>query len=243
VRPIPSYHIYEGDVFQLIDQAVSFVMSRIDATVGGRDKTVLADVTPELPLLAVTEAIVNAVCHRDYTSNMSVQVMLFKDRLEIWNPGHLPFGLTTEMLKGQHTSQPANPLLAFPMYLYGSIEQMSTGTKMIVEECKKIGLPTPEFKQDVDFIITIKRNDTENEKTTQKTTQKTAQKTAQKILETIRQNSKITRSELAKITGISEDGIKWNLNNLKSRGILERVGADKGGYWKINENYETNKVI
>jgi predicted HTH transcriptional regulator len=63
-RPIPSLHIYEGDVFQLIDQAVSFMMSRIDAQVGGRDKNVIAEVVPKLPLLAVTEAIVNAVCHR-----------------------------------------------------------------------------------------------------------------------------------------------------------------------------------
>jgi predicted HTH transcriptional regulator len=82
-KPIPSYHIYDGDVFQLIDQAVSFVMSRINAKVGDRDKSVLADVEPELPLQAVTEAIVNVVCHRDYTSNASVQVMLFKNRLEI----------------------------------------------------------------------------------------------------------------------------------------------------------------
>jgi predicted HTH transcriptional regulator len=56
-KPIPSYHIYEGDVFELIDQAVSFVMSRINAKVGDREKTVLADVEPELPLQAVTEAI------------------------------------------------------------------------------------------------------------------------------------------------------------------------------------------
>ncbi len=44
----------------------------------------------ELPREAVAEAIVNAVVHRDYTSNASVQVMLFADRLEIWNPGELP---------------------------------------------------------------------------------------------------------------------------------------------------------
>jgi len=139
-KPIPSYHIYDGDVFELIDQAVSFVMSRIDAKVGDRDKTILADVESELPLQAVTEAIVNAVCHRDYTNNASVQVMLFKNRLEIWNPGQLPFGLTIEMLKTKHPSRPANPLLARPMYLYGSIEQVGTGTEMIVEECIAKGL-------------------------------------------------------------------------------------------------------
>ena len=43
----------------------------------------------EIPREVVAEAIVNAVAHRDYTSNGSVQVMLFADRLEVWNPGRL----------------------------------------------------------------------------------------------------------------------------------------------------------
>jgi predicted HTH transcriptional regulator len=157
-KPIPSYHIYDGDVFELIDQAVSFVMSRINAKVSDRDKTVLADVELELPLQAVTEAIVNAVCHRDYTSNGSVQVMLFKDRLEIWNPGQLPYGLTVKMLKTRHPSRPANPLLARPMYLYGSIEQVGTGTEMIVEKCIEQGLRTPDFVQEENFVVTLWRD-------------------------------------------------------------------------------------
>jgi predicted HTH transcriptional regulator len=61
--------------------------------------------------------------------------MLFKDRLEISNPGHLPADLTIEMLNGKHFSHPRNLLLATPMYLRGPIEQMGTGTKMIVEGC------------------------------------------------------------------------------------------------------------
>jgi len=98
-------------------------------------------------------------CHRDYTSNASVQVMLFKNRLEIWNPGQLPYGLTIEMLKTEHPSRPANPLLARPMYLYGSIEQVGTGTEMIVEKCITQGLRSPDFKQDTDFITTSWRNE------------------------------------------------------------------------------------
>ena len=69
----------------MIDKAVGFVMSRIDARVGKRDLSPDAPVEYELPESAVAEAIANAVAHRDYTSNASVQVMLFRDRLEIWN--------------------------------------------------------------------------------------------------------------------------------------------------------------
>ena len=107
--------------------------------------------TPELPAQAVREAIVNAVVHRDYTSTGSVQVMLFKDRLEVWNPGRLPQGMTIDKLSSVHASRPVNPVLANPVYLTGYIEQMGTGTTDIIERCEKAGLRTPEFYQDEDF--------------------------------------------------------------------------------------------
>ena len=282
-KPIPSYHIYEGDVFELIDQAVSFVMSRINAKVGGRDKSVLADVVPELPLQAVTEAIVNAVCHRDYTSSASVQVMLFKNRLEIWNPGQLPYGLTTEMLKTHHRSQPANPLLATPMYLYGSIEQMGTGTEMIVRMCKKYGLQTPEFQQSEIFQLTFWRNvmdeeekdankeksakiiekhgkkvseePRESHKTTTRKPQESHKKATGKpqvthkkatntdipkltgnqriMLDTILEKPYIKSDELSEIVGIRADSIRKNLLKLKTMGLIERIGPNRDGYWKV----------
>ena len=89
-KPIPSYQIYKGTVFELVDQALDFVLSKIARAVGTRAASAQAPVAYELPREAVAEAIVNAVAHRDYTSNASVQVMLFADRLEIWNPGELP---------------------------------------------------------------------------------------------------------------------------------------------------------
>lgn len=95
-KPIPSYQIYKGTVFELVDQALDFVLSKIARTVGTRAAGAQAPVDYELPREAVAEAIVNAVAHRDYTSNASVQVMLFADRLEIWNPGELPPQLTVD---------------------------------------------------------------------------------------------------------------------------------------------------
>ena len=76
-KPILSQQLIEGDVFEVIDGAVDFVLSKIDASVGERTQSAQADIRYELPVQAVTEAIVNAVIHRDYTSTGSVQVMLF----------------------------------------------------------------------------------------------------------------------------------------------------------------------
>ena len=156
-KPIASQQIYGGSVFEMVDTAVGFVMSRIDQHVGERTRTAQVDVTPELPAQAVTEAIVNAVVHRDYTSNGSVQVMLFKDRLEVWNPGRLPQGMTIAKLNKEHTSNPVNPVLANPVYLAGYIEQMGTGTTDIIDHCMAYGLRKPEFHQDDDFRAVIWR--------------------------------------------------------------------------------------
>ena len=79
-KPIPSYHIYKGTIFEMIESAVDFVMSKVNNFTSARSKSIQVDVDYELPKEAVTEAIVNAVAHREYTSNASVQVMLFPDR-------------------------------------------------------------------------------------------------------------------------------------------------------------------
>ena len=145
VKPIPSYQVYKGTAFELVDQAVDFVLSKIDLTVGTRAESTQAPVTYELPPEVVREAIVNAVAHRDYTSNGSVQVMLFADRLEVWNPGALPPSLTLEKLRRPHGSVPANPLLAEPLYLTRYIERMGTGTGDMIRRCREAGLAEPEF--------------------------------------------------------------------------------------------------
>lgn len=71
-------------------------------------------------------------------------------------------------------------------------------------------------------------------KTTQKTTQKLNDNQI-KILEYIKENPKITRNELANKLSISPDGVKYNLKQLVDKKIIERIGADNGGYWNIRK--------
>lgn len=71
-------------------------------------------------------------------------------------------------------------------------------------------------------------------KTTQETTQKTTQETTQeKILNLIRKDNTITQTEMAKVLGITRDGISYNIRILRKKGILERIGSTKNGIWKI----------
>ena len=156
-KPIPSYQVYKGTVFELVDQAVDFVLSKVALAVGTRAETVQAPVAYEIPKEVVTEAIVNAVAHRDYTDNSSVQVMLFADRLEIMNSGRLPPPLTVEKLRVAHQSLPANPLIAESMYLLRYIERMGTGTVDMIRRCVEAGLPEPEFEAGAGFTTRIWR--------------------------------------------------------------------------------------
>lgn len=99
----------------------------------------------------------NAVAHRDYTDNGSVQVMLFSDRPEVRNPGRLPPLLTLEGLREAHRSVPGNPLRAESLYLGEYIERMGTGTLDMIRRCVGAGLPEPEFAVTGGFVATIRR--------------------------------------------------------------------------------------
>lgn len=157
-RPIPSYRFYQGGLIQMIEGALAFVMSRIDHEVSEPGGNGSARGIDELPELAVREAIVNAVCHRDYSDNGSVQVMLFRNRLEIINPGPLPKGWTVDRLLHTHDSKARNLVLAQALNWAGYVEKSGNGTEAIVRRCVQCGLRTPEYHPDnTDFKVIIWR--------------------------------------------------------------------------------------
>ena len=61
----------------------------------------------------------------------------------------------------------------------------------------------------------------------------TTQKTTQKIVEQMRSNPTISIEELAELCGLTRDGINYNIRNLKNKGIIKRVGPDKGAHWEV----------
>ncbi|MDP2816113.1 MAG: ATP-binding protein, partial [Rectinemataceae bacterium] len=158
-RPFASQQIYTGDLFEQVDQSRDFVLAKINRRVGVRASGPAAPATYELPPDAIAEAIVNAIAHRDYHSNASVEVRLFVDRLEIWNPGRLPGTLSFDDLRKDHPSVPNNPLIAEPLYLARYIEKAGSGTQRIIELCSEAGLPEPKFEQrGGSFVITLWRD-------------------------------------------------------------------------------------
>ncbi len=100
----------------------------------------------QYPFPALREAVVNAICHRDYSqAGGAVHVAMYDDRLEIISTGLLPPGITVADLKRDHASHLRNPLIAEPFYRRALIEKWGSGTQKIVETCLAEGYPEPEF--------------------------------------------------------------------------------------------------
>lgn len=232
-KPIPSYQIFRGTIFELVDQAVDFVMSKVARSVGTREHATQAPVEYELPRQAVAEAIVNAVAHRDYSDRASVQVMLFADRLEVWNPGELPSGLTPERLREPHASIPRNPLIAEPLYLVHYIEKAGTGMLDMIALCREKGLPEPEFEQRAgQFVVTLWR-DWLTDEVMVELALNDWQRQALAYLKT---HGKITNSNYQETLRVSRAVATRDIEALRTSGVVEKIGTTgKGTHYVLTK--------
>jgi len=229
-RPFASLQVYGGDVFEQADQARDFVLGKINRPVGTRAESITAPATYELPPDAVGEAIVNAIVHRDYNSNASVEVRLFADRLEVWNPGALPGTLTLESLRHDHASVPNNPLLAESLYLTRYIERVGSGTQAMIALCRDANLPEPDFEQRQGFfVLTLWRDWLTNEVLAGFHLNE-RQLQAITYLKTHR---RITNSEYQKLTGLIRKTASRDLNTLVEKGIVERRGEKRSSHYVL----------
>ena len=141
-----SKHIY-GNAFKILSEANYFSMRHLPvASFFESDKFKRID-KPTLPVMAIREALVNAISHRDYTNqSASISFAIFDDRLEIWNNGTLPPELKLKDLKKRHESYPRNKRIAKIFYSRGWVEKAGIGTLRMLEDCKELGVPEPELK-------------------------------------------------------------------------------------------------
>ena len=100
----------------------------------------------EYPVAALREMLLNALVHRNY-SGAIIQIRVYDDRINFWNEGTLPEGLSFEALKQEHPSRPRNPIIADVCFLGGYIDAWGRGTLKIINSCKEAELPEPEMKE------------------------------------------------------------------------------------------------
>jgi predicted HTH transcriptional regulator len=231
-KPFSSYQIYNGNIFEQIDKAVSFVLDAISFPVIQQEHTAQVKREHEIPVFAIQEAIVNAVAHRDYNNTAAVQVMVFVDRVEIWNPGKLTDNLTIEKLRKTHSSYPTNPLIAQPLYLADYIQKAGSGTTEMIKQCREKGLPEPVFVSDRYEFKTILARDIYTEETLNKLGLNERQ---MKAIKYVKQNGKITNKEYQKINNISKATATRDLAKLVEMKILLQHGTvGKGTVYEFN---------
>jgi len=239
-RPFASLQVYCGDLFDQADQARDFVLAKINRTIGTRAVGITAPATYELPPDAVGEAIVNAIAHRDYHSNASVEVRLYADRLEVWNPGMLPGTLTLDSLRNDHPSIPYNPLLAESLYLARYIERVGSGTQAIIALCREADLPEPEFEQrEGSFVITLWRDWL----TAQLMDHLELNDRQILCLKTLKVERQTTTMAYQNLLGCSRRTAARDLDDLLTKGIIQRQGAGRSAYYVLVRNRAINLPI
>ena len=188
----------------------------------------------EIPLEALREAVANAIIHRDYSvRGTSIMVEVYDDRVIIKNPGGFPAGMSQDKLGDLSVRR--NELIADIFARMHRVERIGSGFKRIRESMASAGLPFPKISSNGFFFIEFERSKKTGAKRIglgEKLGVKLGENEAE-ILRILAENKNTTSKQLSVIIGISTTAVENNIAKLKKKGILNRIGPDKGGYWEV----------
>ena len=141
---------YRGNIFSILENTQNFILNHINlsAKIEGLYRTD----SYEIPVIALREALINALVHRDYANfGRDVKVGVYDDIVNIVSPGALPNIVTVEdILRGR--SEIRNKVIANVFKELGLIEQWGSGINRIMIACKKAGLEQPRIREGGDFV-------------------------------------------------------------------------------------------
>ncbi len=238
-KPFLSYKIYSDNLFEQVDKSVGFVLDIIKQAVIQQKHTPQFKRPFEISVFAIQEAIVNAVAHRNYNVTSGVQVMVFTDRVEVWNSGSLPPELGIADLRKPHTSFPANPLLANALYFADYIQKTGSGTLEMIKQCKAQGAPEPEFVliRNVEFR-TILARDIYTEDVLAKMGLNERQS---KAIKYIKEKGRISNQIYQEINKVIKRTASRDLSGLVSLGVFKKTGITGKGTFYVLRGHKGDK--
>lgn len=195
-----------------------------------------------VPDAALREALLNALCHSDYSLGIPIQISVYEDKLYIANSGRLPENWTIKNLMEKHASKPFNPNIAHVFYLAGFIESWGRGIEKICNACRDDRVPQPEYiinPGDIMIKFTAPEERivrTSYGKVTEKVTDRVTEKVTegeQQIISLLLEDPAYTYTVLSEKLNISRKTVSIRLKSLKEKGAIKRIGSDTKGYWKI----------
>jgi ATP-dependent DNA helicase RecG len=220
--------VYGGPLMSQYKQSMHWLKDKLDIRYEIEGSVPREEIW-EIPETAFKEAIINALTHRHYyDKGARTTVELFRDRVEITNPGGLVSAISPKDFGTKSHSR--NPLILGLFERIDMVEQIGSGISRIRDEVRKSGLPLPEFKTEGMFIVFFRRP---VRSVISERSGKIREKTREKIIRGIQKNDSITTAELAAEVGITEKGIEYHLSKLKADRVIKRAGPDKGGKWVI----------
>jgi ATP-dependent DNA helicase RecG len=216
-----------GPLARIIEGAWQIVWGEmsVGAVVKGLERQEIS----EYPPFAVREALVNAVCHRDYRlKGRRIEMRMYADRLEVISPGGLPGFITVDNLVEEHFSR--NPRLVSGLFQWGYIEELGLGIDRMIEDMVAGGHPPPKFKA-APYSFTVTLFNARERKATPKWETVMNERQA-RALNFIRENGSITNREYRELCpDVSPETLRLDLTDLVDRGVLLRIGAKKGTYY------------
>lgn len=196
--------------------------------------------TYPFPKAAIREAVYNAIVHKNYATQIPIQISIYKDKLYISNDCILPSGWTVETLMGKHRSKPFNPNIANGFFRAGFIETWGRGIEKICEACRNYGTTLPEYTvypEDImikfEALNTAKNTAKNIAKNTANSSKNKIEENTPIVLEFLRQYPKTTQKNIIENLNISKRTLERIISLLKEDGYIERIGNNRSGYWKI----------
>jgi len=190
-----------------------------------------------VPEDALREALLNAICHKQYQSGIPIQISVYEDRLYVANVGSLPENWTIESLMAKHSSVPYNPNIASVFYLAGFIESWGRGVEKICDALKADNLPMPEYTvHPGDIMIKFTGPEDRIVRVTDKVTNGVTGEVTDRerqVLQLLIEDPGYTMPQLAEKMTVSRKTVAGYLKSLKEKGVIERVGTTRSGHWEI----------
>jgi ATP-dependent DNA helicase RecG len=170
-----------------------------------------------LPLAAIREAIINAVVHADYAQQGApIRLSIFDDRIEVENPGLLPFGLTIQDIR-QGISKLRNRVIGRVFRELGMIEQWGSGIQRMTRACLETGLDEPEFEEiGLHFRVTLYR---ESRRTSP------PDEVEMQIIGALEEHKSLSTKDIAGITDLSARAIRTRMISLIERKVVVEIGS------------------
>jgi ATP-dependent DNA helicase RecG len=219
---------YHGPVLNLVDVAENYIKSNIHWKVeftGDLQRTEI----PEIPVDAIREALLNSFCHKDYETGQSNEVAIYKDRIEIYNPGAFPEGYEPQdFIDRPERPIRRNPRIARLLYYSKDVESFGTGLRRIAETCNAAGVRFEFKKLKSGFVVCFYRSNEKADKKPIKADKKPIKADRQSvIIEYIKNNGSVSNKEARELLSLADSTTKRVLKEMVNDGLLEIKGEKK----------------